>query len=305
VSSGTANVALIADRNVEPGLHVALASFLHHVSASATIRLHLFLGGFDNDALESLDTTLQPHRHRCEVKIYDLATVPSVPGKPLHGSSVPYVKLRLPHLVEHADRLLYMDADVLVLTNLLSAFKVELRGRVAAAVPGTVATAHPADRALLHAVGIPDEAAYYNTGLVLFDVPEWRERGLTDKCLDFAARWSGRLQTADQSVFNAVLHEQVAPLPERLNVAWAPGNTGPAVRGDCVLHFLGSPKPWDFGGSLVHSGRGLWTSWRDRTGLQGRRLNPLSPARLRRTMLTSRSFARALLYQLKKRPVGG
>jgi lipopolysaccharide biosynthesis glycosyltransferase len=58
-----------------------------------------------------------------------------------------------------------------------------------------------------------------------------------------------------------------------------------------VLHFVGSPKPWDPTGAFIHRNYWLWRYFYERTALAGR--SPLRYASVRRAFRTLPSVCRS------------
>ena len=57
---------------------------------------------------------------------------------------------------------------------------------------------------------------------------------------------------------------------------------------ECVLHFVGSPKPWDPFGPWLHECHGRWAEWVERTALPSRwRVRYASPTRFASTSVSA------------------
>ncbi len=249
----TIHFAICADRNMEIGLHVTLHSAMSALNLGSEAVAHLFLKDFDTKRVHALHSTLQEFGSRCRVITYDAAKIDVGKGKGFHGNKMPYVLFQIPHLV-NAERVLCLDADLLIATDLTDLFQWDLAGEAIGMVCRlAVKRCWSRERDFLLSVGVSDEAAYFNTGVVLIDVKEWERRDLTNKCLDFAALHAPQLHTADQTVLNAVLRDRVVLLPSKYNIPHHPTRSAlelPSANG--IHHFVGSPKPWDFMGEFLH-----------------------------------------------------
>lgn len=288
--------ALIADPNAEIGLHVTLYSLLYYLGPRKRARLHLFLKNFGPEAVARLEATLATCRDRYEFNIRDLSRFELGRGRGVHFSRTPYAKLHVPLEIE-AHRVLYLDSDLLVLTDMSEVFEVDLTTRSAAAArPRNVGRSFPKDRLLLNSLSISDDQPYYKTGVVLFNVPRWRDKNLSSLCFAFIERYPDRLHTADQTVFNAVLQGELTGLPQRFNMSCYPSSPRYDVQpNDCVLHFAGAPKPWDLAGEFLHRNHPMFRGWLDRTAFADyRSYRGLTWGRLRRTLVLGRSYVKAL-----------
>jgi UDP-D-galactose:(glucosyl)LPS alpha-1,3-D-galactosyltransferase len=152
-------------------------------------------------------------------------------------------------------RAVYLDADLVVRRDLSPLFDIDLRGSVLGAVRDFAikSTAHPLS-------GVRERAnprPYFNSGVLVIDVPGCRESELGTRALEYAAASREPLPSRDQDALNAVTdgwHELAdewnlqmwnVPLPKRLMVtdpsAYRDGRQ--VFRTAAVLHFVG-PKPW-------------------------------------------------------------
>jgi lipopolysaccharide biosynthesis glycosyltransferase len=288
------HIALCADQNAEVGLHVTLHSTLTHLDPSSMAFVHLFLGNFDRRRIKLLNLTLEAFARRCQLKIYDLHDIDLGKGSGLHGNKMPYALLHFPRIV-HAMRVLCLDADLLVTTDVAEIYRWDLGSNYIAAVSlGTVEQCWNKEAEFLSRVGVSREAPYFNTGVVLVDTIGWNRKDLTRVCLEFAAAHSSELRTADQTVLNAVVHGNVSILPPNYNIHCYPTAEPPDVSSPGVYHFVGSPKPWDLGGKYLHRSHPVFQRFLSMTSCETRPpYQYLSPRRLLRILSLSRSYYKA------------
>lgn len=142
---------------------------------------------------------------------------------PLHNSSFPdtvLLRLFIPYIVPaEARKVLYMDVDILVLRDIAELWNTDLEGRVMAAVQdmdNTMASGWepiPNYRAL----GIPGDAKYFNSGLLLIDPQKWREQDVSRKIIRFLNENLKHAKLIDQYGLNGVLYNQWLELDPRWN----------------------------------------------------------------------------------------
>jgi lipopolysaccharide biosynthesis glycosyltransferase len=299
----TIHFAICADRNMEIGLHVTLHSALSSLNASSEAVAHLFLNNFETKRVQALKLTLQEFANRCEIKVYDAATIDVGKGRGLHGNKMVYVLFQIPNFV-NAERVLCLDSDLLITTDVTELFQSDLEGNAIAVVSeGEVKNCWSKERDLLISVGVSERAAYFNTGVVLVDVAEWKRQDITSKCLDFAASHANHLFNTDQTVLNAVLRDRITLLPGKYNLPHYP--TNPVLKvsdAGGIHHFVGSPKPWDFLGEVLHLSYPafqkhlLLTHHRDYKSFKN-----LSVPQLFRAIRLSRSYYKTLKALLRER----
>jgi lipopolysaccharide biosynthesis glycosyltransferase len=173
------------------------------------------------------------------------------------------------YLPQDVRRAVYLDADVLVRGDLAPLFTVELGAAVVGAVRdfGIGTTAHEASGVRERVPARP----YFNSGVLVIDLPGWRETGLADRALQYAAAGDELLRWAEQDALNAVV-EAWHELEYKWNTQHTPlfaSQPPPAdeisgrlydqrweiYRTASVLHFTGR-KPWY--GSCTTPG---WKTW--------------------------------------------
>ena len=186
-----------------------------------------------------------------------------------------YARLLIPELVpRQIRRAVYLDSDVLVRGDLSPLFTVELGDALVGAVRDFAigSTVHE-----MSGVRDPDRPrVYFNTGVLVMDVARWRNEGLADRALEYAAAGSEPLPWADQDALNAVLeswHEleyrwnvqqrnlfMAERLPRTEITEHLHRQRWNLYRTAVVLHFVG-PNPWSTGARLQARGCGCVRSY--------------------------------------------
>lgn len=180
-----------------------------------------------------------------------------------------YFRLLAPQLLAPA-RLLYLDADVLVLDDLAALWSQPLGDAPLGAVPDPLRRVGRmiADHA---ALGLDPGATYVNTGVLLFDCERWRTEPLARRILERSIQdreqlTSSGVQQYEQYAVNVELCGRIALLPRRWNY---PTTRVPLGR-PAVAHYLGTGKP---------GRKGCWPGWarrfEDEVGLA--RMAPWAP----------------------------
>jgi lipopolysaccharide biosynthesis glycosyltransferase len=166
-----------------------------------------------------------------------------------------WYRIFLPELLPDVDRILYLDADLIVVDSLTPLWALDLRGFWVGAVTNVFQDNH------LHrpaALGLAGPHVYFNAGVLLMNLAEMRDDRRTEALLDYGVRNAERLEWRDQDALNVVLGERRLELHPRWNVMNSfylfARNTGPrtrwrlrqARRKPAIRHFEGPDalKPW-------------------------------------------------------------
>lgn len=119
--------------------------------------------------------------------------------RPLHGNLMNYMRLRLPKLLPRADRILYLDSDLSIHTDLCLLFHQDLKGLPLGAVDGGTLK-WCIDHHFYPKVGLKDEDRSFNSGVLLLDAEIWRNQDIAGQALAFGREH----QVHDQTVLNAL-----------------------------------------------------------------------------------------------------
>jgi lipopolysaccharide biosynthesis glycosyltransferase len=130
-------------------------------------------------------------------------------------TSAVYYRLFFPLLVSaDVKRLLYLDTDILVLDDLTELYQWQLNDHPVAAVYDVyVKTAHQ--------IGIRDENNYFNSGVLLIDVEQWKRQRISEKAFEYLSAFPERILFVDQDALNAVLIGNWEKLPFRFNTLYS------------------------------------------------------------------------------------
>lgn len=226
-----------------------------------------------------------------------------VAGVPLWGRMpvATYFKLLMPDVLGAVvTRAIWLDCDLLLNSDLGELWDTELNGSPVGAVqdelvPMASSRGGIASRADL---GIPDDSKYFNAGVMLIDLDQWRAQRVTAMALDYLKRRWKSVVFWDQEGLNVALAGKWMALAEKWNCNVSlPSKRGGAGSSSsaAILHFAGMLKPWNY-----RTKDPEWTLYMrclDRTSWEGTR-----PRRNARTMAISayeRSGMRPLLYPLE------
>lgn len=154
-----------------------------------------------------------------------------------------YIRLALGKLVpSDMDRVLYIDADTRVLSDLAPLLATEMQGFPVAAVHDIKLYQSDLLEQTSRRLAMPETADYFNSGVLLFDWPHTLRCGLLEKAMEFAYSNPDLCLKHDQDALNVAATGNWKPLDPRWNLfdyyfvhagkqtAW-------------IKHFTGS-KPW-------------------------------------------------------------
>jgi len=291
------NIVFCADRSALPGLHVAAYSLLAQMSPEAAqTSFFVFSDELDESDLALLHKTLASLNKffSIELRRVDVGLLSGFPS--LNGSWATYYRLVVPEVLP-AERFLYVDADTLCDVDVSELDSLNMGSNPAGWVP-EAPLARAADRPVAEQLGNREAESYFNAGVMLVNVPEWRRQRITENAMDYIV--VNRPMFHDQSALNFVLHRNALTLDTKYNFMSNMRRNWPALRQPYgkigrLVHFLDYPKPWDYLGEFVHPQYRLWRSVLGRTAINGFRSWHSTPARkLPRTRKAWNGYRKAI-----------
>lgn len=254
------------------GATAALVSAVLNAPAGIACKVYVLDGGIRERSWRKLQKSLEQLGRSCEVTRLrpDMQTFAGLPQD--WGSSVmTYARLALPQMVQE-ERLLYVDADMIVQAPWNCIWETDLQGAVIAAAVDVVTKTLGEEHLDLEKFHLEPSAPYFQAGFLLMDLRQWRETCVSEQVLAYLRENPDHCRYWDQSALNVVLHGRWKRLPDEWNTpAWWADQGREACRLDApILHFVGPDKPWLHG----HDGnasarrfygvlaRSAWKGWR-------------------------------------------
>lgn len=245
-----------SDEKYQPGLIIAVASALARLPVGFEVDVVVYDEGLTERTraelrriVERAHTTSRLH---LEQGFSQLGRDLPVAG---HVTEATYSRLLIPDLSPDLERAVYIDADLLVIDDISELFTMDLGGAILGACVDrdtpTVQTGVPYS---WEALDLPPDRPYFNAGMLVIDVPAWRDAGVSAATADYALRWDDELRCPDQEGINAVCGGRALALDPRFNfqmsgevhAATAAGDARAALQGlrrAAIVHFTGC-KPW-------------------------------------------------------------
>lgn len=248
-----------ADATYALPLAVTLHSALRHLNRDRAVEVIIADGGLGNQNRDRIVATLR----RAHPKATILFVTPSMERLAGLNSGIyspsSYLRLLTPEFVgAHQQRVLYLDSDILVTDDLAPLWDFDMAGLPLWAVQNFSDGSH--GRALRKALaerGQSDDCLYFNSGVLLINLPVWRAEAVSERAFAFLDHHSQTLSFPDQDALNIAVAARWGQLDPRWNIQisnlgivprLAPPSQGAAdadamraLRGIC--HFTVA-KPW-------------------------------------------------------------
>ncbi len=113
---------------------------------------------------------------------------------------------------DNVERLLYIDSDTIVSGDLSELFNMDMHSKPIAMAQDSLVTKHKVE------IGMQKNEKYYNTGVILFDVNEWKNQKCSERIIEHTKTLRAHYPAPDQDLINIVIREEIAELPPEYNM---------------------------------------------------------------------------------------
>ncbi len=257
-----------------PGLAVAILSVVKHLPADRALQVIVLAGDMLMESqakLKSMCTELSVDLRF----LYPENSIFAQCNHRLNVHSAMYYHLLLPSLLPACDKVLYLDTDMLVESDICPLWDTDISKYPCAAVQQSDAPFVSSPYALENykELGIAPDTPYCNAGLLLMNLTFWRRENIGERILAYCKEHRDTVCYWDQDGINAVLSGSWLMLNPVWNVGiealqthgWVASDPECAealVQHQRIIHFL-LTKPWE--ASCRHPKRSLFLSYLSQT----------------------------------------
>ncbi len=286
------NVVYASDNGYVMQLGTSLLSLLVNNQELQELNIYCLDGGIEQENVKRLQDLVRSHgRSITFIQVHGFRNAFSVELNGHGFNEIVYARLLLTdYLPESVDSVLYLDCDTVIDGSLETLEHTEfVQGELLAAVPELYMP--PKQKA--QAIGFKKRETYYNAGVLLINLKQWREEQLKESFLEYYAKHHERLLYNDQDIINAVCKGRIATLPQSFNMSgnqpyfpiWYLRIIQPAyvskkpeaidmIQHPKIIHYLGDERPWVKGNKNYYRKRFYYykkqTVWRDVPDMKGR-----------------------------------
>lgn len=268
------DIALSFDKGFSMQTAVIMAS-VSMSNADSDITFHLLTDSLDDDLKDRICFSLKHDHHKAIFYTIDRGMLRDCPVN--EGLACPslakYYRLLLPKLLPQTiERVLYLDCDIIVIDTLLPLFQMDMKNKPI----GVVLDQKPYMLDNYNRLRIDLSDGYFNSGVILFDLKEWRDHEYDKEIFTYIKENNERLVWEDQDALNKIFSRNKIFLPIRYNLQQAmmyvqnwmswkeQAEIEQAIKAPVCIHFCGD-KPWT--DTCRHPYAELWneylksTSW--------------------------------------------
>lgn len=209
------NVLYQCNDKYAPYCGVSITSLFENNKNSDRISVYILSDGIEKDNLDKLQLLAAKYNREIVIieteqivqKMKDLG-IPSY-----RGSYSANLKMFVSEFVlDNLDRLLYIDSDTVVTGDLSEIFELDIKSSPVAMSQDSLVINHKSD------IGFNIEESYYNSGVILFNIEEWKKQHCTERIVEHVKNIRAHYPAPDQDLINVVIKDDIFELPPEYNM---------------------------------------------------------------------------------------
>jgi lipopolysaccharide biosynthesis glycosyltransferase len=244
-------------------LATAIRSLVEAHHGGEPLEIYVLSDGFSAETRLKVSRSISEYDASIQWVSIDLTAFEHFSGLP-YTSKMTYARIQIPYLLpSRIARVLYLDADLLVLDDVEKIWETDVEGCVLAAVVDQLDSQIKANQPGLER--LPRVRDYFNAGVLFLDLSRWKEERISERAMEYLNENPSSF-FADQDALNAVCDGLWKKLDPRWNFQACRVNNiadmSEAARPG-IVHFVMGAKPWNAGVKNINAG--FYDSFRSRT----------------------------------------
>jgi len=235
------NIVFVIDVLGLESLGAVLTSLVRNCSDTRKLRLNFFCSAVAPRDKDNILKLLEMENYSGGTFFHDFNAVKMFGHlNSLHGNWAIYGRFIIPKLID-SEYALYLDADMLILLDILTISEIKFTDQFLAAVPGGTFNSGLDGKFLIDRLGLSKEQKSFNSGVLVFNIKTWNSKSISREIDEMCRRYPRELISHDQTVLNALCNGNFHCIDNRFNNLWYPNNKLPIRRSyhNSILHFAG------------------------------------------------------------------
>lgn len=235
----TIHIGLAIDQNFGTYAGVTITSLVHNHIRNHLI-IHIIYDELLPEDMDRLRLTEALYRN-LTIHFYQLTDMSDMTFvvPPGHITQAMYYRYLFAELLPPSiQRIIYMDSDIICKGSLLPLWQTDLQGYVLGAIRDW------GEEKSCTRIGLTS-GRYFNSGVLLIDLDQWRRLSLTTRLFDWLQSDSKpEIIWGDQDALNGILDGEFLELPKLYNCIVINDTVLRAADADVIVHYIDCVKPW-------------------------------------------------------------
>lgn len=228
---------------------VAVKSILSSKRGEYKIAFYVLYNSLDSKNIKKLKKLVQSHNEEVYFHKVDIKDFEDLPIKKYSQYKYEnYFRINIPEIYKDIDKMLYLDSDIVVKSDIKELFDTNIPNSYLACVKEKYQDKNRIIEGL-NAVApeyqLDSEYDYYNSGILLINCKKWREDNTTDRLREFAKLHHYLIYLPDQDTLNYVINKNIVYLDDEWNFQCNFEYSSCVPEGTIkIIHYVGEIKPW-------------------------------------------------------------
>lgn len=250
------HIVFCLDNNYIPHCATVMASIVNH-NREEEIIFHILTDHISEEKVYRLENWTKQFKNKyLEIHTIDVKKFKDFPLGNAYINLTTYFRLLIPELIKDTDKVLYLDCDVIVNSQLSDLWSTNINDYAVAGVRDRI---NDSIR-LYNRLGYDMKYGYINAGVLLINLKKWREENIFVKALELAMKNPSILKNHDQDIINMIFFDSKKILDFKYNLLeyylytedwfYMDRKYYPEIVKACknpaIIHFCMPQKPWNF-----------------------------------------------------------
>lgn len=202
------NIALATDDNYAKYCSTVMISVIENKRLEDEISFHIMHSDdLNNDNIEKMKKIGDVNFYYVDKNIF----TPYFKNMNNLWSVATLYRLKIATILNHIDKVIYLDCDTLVLNSLHELYEENMQDNILYGIRDYCCEAS------MKRNNIPDKYFYFNAGVLMINLQKMREENIEDKLFDFLVKNWEHLDFGDQDVLNSVLYTRTKEVERKYN----------------------------------------------------------------------------------------
>ena len=226
-------VFLAADNNYAPFVATTMASILDNTQSF--VEFYVLDGGISQENKEKI-SLLKNQFQNFNVEFIKVNTEKCFENFSIsmHLSLSTYNRLLIPSIKPQINKVVYLDVDIIVNSDIKELYEVDIENYPIAAV---VDQGQSIQQIVDVKKDLSIKGEYFNAGVLLINCENWRRNDIQTKLLKIEKKYRDKIKTADQDILNCCFDNNYKIIDKKYNVMFE----NDIIK---IRHFTSIIKPW-------------------------------------------------------------
>ncbi|MBO5446844.1 glycosyltransferase family 8 protein [bacterium] len=238
------NICLSCDNNYAQYAGVVIASILLNSDDKSFFNFYILDGNIEQENKDKIEKLKEIKNFNLNFISIDenLFEVYKKIGTHSYISLSAYYRLKLASLLPKIDKVLYLDCDVIVSSDLTELFETDISEYYAAGVKDIAVNSSG------YVPKLEKGNIYFNSGVLYFNLDKIRKDNIESEFEKYTIENFDKIRVGDQEIINVVCQGKIKELYSTWNVQSSNFvNRSDYTKNPNIVHYVGRNKPWKFG----------------------------------------------------------